>query len=253
MSAVPAVECRQRLAVADRPGRGGGDLRRAIPDLLRRSHPTRLRDARPRARLAAERRHRTRPVPAACSPAVVGGVVALVRRPGPRSRMLLPAVLVGAFPIMALFENLIFAVRRPLRDHHLPVPGAGRGHRRRRTAAPSLTARRVRSGCRCRVGVDRRADRADRRATRRRHRRRPERATRQRSSIASTKQASTASTAATGRSIPVDFVGDRDMVGAVFPFWPIRFPERQRAVGATPPDEIAVLFLDDRRGSGANS
>ena len=36
-------------------------------------------------------------------------MVTLVRRPGPRSRLLLPAVLVGAFPIMALFENLIFA------------------------------------------------------------------------------------------------------------------------------------------------
>ena len=43
--------------------------------------------------------------------------------------------------------------------------------------------------------------------------------------------------------LPVDFVGDRDIVGAVFPFWPIRFPDRQRTVGATPPDEVAVLFL----------
>jgi hypothetical protein len=29
----------------------------------------------------------------------------------------------------------------------------------------------------------------------------------------------------------------------VFPFWPIRFPERQRTVEATPITDIAILFL----------
>ena len=29
----------------------------------------------------------------------------------------------------------------------------------------------------------------------------------------------------------------------VFPFWPIRFPDRQRIVGATPPEQVAVLYL----------
>jgi GT2 family glycosyltransferase len=43
--------------------------------------------------------------------------------------------------------------------------------------------------------------------------------------------------------LPVDFAGDNRIVSGVFPFWPIRFPDRQRIVGATPPDEVAVIFL----------
>ena len=35
--------------------------------------------------------------------------------------------------------------------------------------------------------------------------------------------------------LPVDFAGDNRIVSGVFPFWPIRFPDRQRIVGATPP------------------
>ena len=185
--------------------------------------------------------------------AVVGGVVALVRRPGPRSRILLPAVLVGVFPIMALFENLIFAndgrygiISFPF----LVLAVAIAVDAALRRVSPTVA---IGVGVARRSGVDRRVDRADGRSTRRRHRRRPERASSTRSSIASTRQASTASTAATGRCIPVDFVGDNRIVGAVFPFWPIRFPDRQRVVGATPPDEVAVLFLDDRRGSRPSS
>lgn len=43
--------------------------------------------------------------------------------------------------------------------------------------------------------------------------------------------------------LPVDFAGDNRIVSGVFPFWPIRFPDRQRIVGATPPEDVAVIYM----------
>ena len=43
--------------------------------------------------------------------------------------------------------------------------------------------------------------------------------------------------------LPVEFTGDRDIVGGVFPFWPIRFPDRQRTVESTPIDDVAIVYL----------
>jgi GT2 family glycosyltransferase len=43
--------------------------------------------------------------------------------------------------------------------------------------------------------------------------------------------------------LPVDFAGDNRIVSAVFPFWPIRFPDRQRIVGATPAENVAVIYM----------
>ena len=43
--------------------------------------------------------------------------------------------------------------------------------------------------------------------------------------------------------LPVDFAGDNRIVSGVFPFWPIRFPDRQRIVGATPPEQVAVIYM----------
>jgi GT2 family glycosyltransferase len=43
--------------------------------------------------------------------------------------------------------------------------------------------------------------------------------------------------------LPVDFAGDNRIVSGVFPFWPIRFPDRQRVVGATPPENVAVVYM----------
>lgn len=51
-------------------------------------------------------------------------------------------------------------------------------------------------------------------------------------------------------SLPVEFMGDRRIVGGVFGFWPIRFPERQREVEATPWEEVAVVFLVDDENPG---
>ena len=44
--------------------------------------------------------------------------------------------------------------------------------------------------------------------------------------------------------LPVDFAGDNRIVGAVFPFATIRFPDRQRIVGATPPEDVAVIYMN---------
>jgi hypothetical protein len=43
--------------------------------------------------------------------------------------------------------------------------------------------------------------------------------------------------------LPVDFAGDNRIISGVFPFWPIRFPDRQRIVGATPPENVAVIYM----------
>ena len=173
---------------------------------------------------------------------VVFGVVVLVRRPGPRSRVLLPVVLVAVFPIMALFENLIFAndgrygiISFPflLLAMAIAIDELMGRHSAARalgvagavvlvwtiglivpTVAPlvddtdgdpnaPLTAIVERLD---EVGIDR---------------------------IYGSYWA----------VHPVDFVGDRSLTGAVFPFWPIRFPDRQRTVGATPPEQVAVLYL----------
>ncbi len=109
MPAAPGLERRQRLAVARRARRRRGHLRRTFPHLLRRPPPASVRPARPRPRLAARRclgplalrrpdrarglRHRR---------TVSAG-------PAPAAACLLLVVLVAVFPIMALFENLIFA------------------------------------------------------------------------------------------------------------------------------------------------
>jgi GT2 family glycosyltransferase len=45
--------------------------------------------------------------------------------------------------------------------------------------------------------------------------------------------------------LPVDFAGDNRIVSGVFPFWPIRFPDRQRIVGATPPEDVAVIYMSN--------
>ena len=174
--------------------------------------------------------------------AVVGGVIALVRRPGPRSRILLPAVLVGAFPIMALFENLIFAAdgRYGIITFPFLIVAVA--------IAVDAALRRVSPTVAFGVGVILAAvwiiglivptvaplvDDTD-------------------------GDPNAPLTAIVGRLDeagidriygsywavhPVDFVGDRDLIGAVFPFWPIRFPDRQRTVGATPPEQVAVLYL----------
>jgi hypothetical protein len=44
------------------------------------------------------------------------------------------------------------------------------------------------------------------------------------------------------RVLTVEFATDRDILGAVSPPEPVRFPDRQRVVEATPPEQVAFIF-----------
>ncbi|MGB9347956.1 MAG: hypothetical protein WCA90_18115, partial [Ilumatobacteraceae bacterium] len=174
--------------------------------------------------------------------AVVGGVVALVRRSGPRSRILLPAVLVGVFPIMALFQNLIFAadgrygiiafpflvtavavaidvvIGRRSPGRALGVAVVVGGVWIVGLMVPTLEPLVDDTSGDPNASIDAIVDRLHEAGVDR-------------------------ITGSYWAVHPVDFAGDRELTGAVFPFWPIRFPERQRTVEATSPEQIAVLYL----------
>jgi GT2 family glycosyltransferase/4-amino-4-deoxy-L-arabinose transferase-like glycosyltransferase len=170
------------------------------------------------------------------------GVWTMLRQPAPRSRMLALVVLAGVFPMMALFRNLIYAndgryaiISFPLIVVVMAVGLDRLAGRRppwrvaavvglvglvwvaslvRPTVSPHLDALGTDPNTELReivdvldaAGIDR---------------------------IYGSYWA----------TLPVDFAGDDRIVSGVFPFWPIRFPDRQRVVGATPPDQIAVVFL----------
>jgi GT2 family glycosyltransferase len=170
------------------------------------------------------------------------GVVVLIRRPRPPSRFLLPAVLLGVFPIMALFQNLIFAadgrygiISFPFLVIAMAVgidELAGRDFPARfavvaaavatvwigglivPTVRPLVVATDGDPNAHLEALVERLDDAGIDRIY-----------------------------GSYWAVLPVDFVGDRHIVGGVFPFWPIRFPERQRTVEATPIADIAILFL----------
>jgi 4-amino-4-deoxy-L-arabinose transferase-like glycosyltransferase len=172
----------------------------------------------------------------------IAGLWMIVRRPGPRSRALLPAVLIGVFPIMALFENLIFAFDGRYGVISFPfivlaiaiaidaLIGRERAWRAGGvvtlvgvvwvlgfvgpTVRPLLDATKGDPNAQLEAIVDRLDEAGIDRIY-----------------------------GSYWAVLPVDFVGDRRIVGGVFPFWPIRFPERQRTVEATPITDIAILFL----------
>ena len=171
----------------------------------------------------------------------VYGVVVVVRRSEKTSRLLLPAVLIAVFPVMAYFPNLIFAIdgRYAIISFPFLIMAMASGVEAlasrvsvRHSSAVLLTCALIWFGFLVLPTVkplvtDRTSDpNADFAAV-----------------------AELLNESGIERvygsywvSLPVEFVGDRDLVGAVFPFWPIRFPERQRTVGATDPEEIAVVF-----------
>ncbi len=174
--------------------------------------------------------------------ATVAGVVLLVRRPGPRSRILLPAVLVGVFPIMALFQNLIFAADGRYGIISFPFivlaisiavdALIGRTSMFRAVGVSAVVALVWVAGFilptlspliddtdgNPNARLEAIVDRLDEAGIDRIY-------------------------GSYWAVLPVEFAGDRRIVGGVFPFWPIRFPERQRTVEATPIDEIAILFI----------
>ena len=172
---------------------------------------------------------------------VVGGIVVLARRPGPRSRVLLPAVLIAVFPIMALFENLIFAndgrygiiafpfllLAMAIAVDELMGRHAGRALGVAAVVAlvwivglivPTVAPLVDDTDGDPNASINAVVDRLDEVGIDRIY-------------------------GSYWAVHPVDFVGDRDLTGAVFPFWPIRFPDRQRTVGATPPEQVAVVYL----------
>ena len=172
----------------------------------------------------------------------VFGLVTIVRRPAPRSRYLLLVVLVAVFPMMALFRNLIYAndgryamISFPFLVLALAAGVDALAGRRpplraigviglvavvwiavfiRPTADPYLDQ----------LGTDPNAqlgeivDLLDERGIDRVY-------------------------GSYWAVLPVDFAGDNRIVSGVFPFWPIRFPDRQRVVGATPSEDVAVIFM----------
>jgi hypothetical protein len=174
--------------------------------------------------------------------AAVFGLVTVVRRPAPRSRHLLLVVLVGVFPMMALFRNLIYANdgRYALISFPFLVLALAAGvdtlaGRRpplrvvgviglvtvvwisvliRPTANPPLEQ----LGTDPNAQLDEIIDLLDERGIDRVY-------------------------GSYWAVLPVDFAGDNRIVGGVFPFWPIRFPDRQRTVGSTPPEDVAVIYM----------
>ncbi len=170
------------------------------------------------------------------------GLVTIVRRPAPRSSLLLLVVLIAVFPMMALFRNLIYANdgrytmisfpfivltlaggvdalagrRPPLRTVGVfsVVAVVWIAAFIRPTTTPYLDA----------LGTDPNAqlgqivDVLDEAGINRVY-------------------------GSYWAVLPVDFAGDNRIVSGVFPFWPIRFPDRQRVVGATPPEDVAVIYM----------
>ena len=170
------------------------------------------------------------------------GVVVLVRRPGPRSRLLLPAVLIGVFPIMAMFANLIFAADGRYGIISFPFivlaiavgvdALAGRTNATR-TIGVFAAAGLVWIGGFVLPTVEPLVDATD-------------------GDPNAELEALVDTLGSAGIEnvygsywavLPVDFVGDQELTGGVFTFWPIRFPERQRGVEATPIDQIAIVYL----------
>ncbi|MGI9645736.1 MAG: ArnT family glycosyltransferase, partial [Ilumatobacteraceae bacterium] len=171
---------------------------------------------------------------------VLFGLVTVVRRGSNTGRFLLPVVLAGAFPIMAIFENLIFAADGRYGAITYPylvlaaalgvgslLDGAGR---RALLVAGAVAAVWVFGFVL--PGVVPLVDDTD-----------------------GTPNAAT--NAVVGRLDevgierivgpywavhPIDFVADRRIEAAVTPGHPVRFPARQRAVEASPPESVAFVF-----------
>jgi 4-amino-4-deoxy-L-arabinose transferase-like glycosyltransferase len=172
----------------------------------------------------------------------VFGLVTIVRRPTPPSRYLLLVVLVAVFPMMALFRNLIYANDGRYAMISFPflvlaLAGgvdtlAGRRPPLRTIGVIGLVVivwiavfiRPTASPYLDQLGTDPNAqlgeivDLLDERGIERVY-------------------------GSYWAVLPVDFAGDNRIVSAVFPFWPIRFPDRQRVVGATPSEDVAVIFM----------
>ncbi len=170
------------------------------------------------------------------------GLVTIVRRPMPRSRLLLLVVLLAVYPMMALLRNLIYANDGRYAMISFPfllvaLAGgvdaiAGRRPKVRTVGVFALVAviwvfsfiRPTTTPYLDALGTDPNA---------------------QLGQIVDVLDEAgiTRVYGSYWAVLPVDFAGDNRIVSGVFPFWPIRFPDRQRIVGATPPEDVAVIFM----------
>jgi 4-amino-4-deoxy-L-arabinose transferase-like glycosyltransferase len=174
--------------------------------------------------------------------AIYGTVVSL-RRSERRSRLLLPAVLLGVFPIMALFENLIFAfdgrygiISFPFVVMAIAIAVdslAGRTSVARTFGVFSVVAIVWVVGLigpTVRPLVDASGGNPNGHLE---------------DAVAALDDAGVDRVYGSYWAVmPIDYMGDKRIVGAVFPFWPIRFPDRQRTVEANSFDDIAIVFVN---------
>ena len=171
------------------------------------------------------------------------GLVTLVRQGSAPSRFLLPIVIVSAFPIMAIFENLIYAADGRYGVITFPylvvaaAVGVDRllGHTTQRAVlvaggvgavwligfvAPGFEPIVERGDNPPNAPVADVVDRLDEVGIDR---------------IAGSYWG----------VLPVEFAADRRVYAAVTPGWPIRLPARQRVVEASPPETVAFVFRLD--------
>ncbi len=174
------------------------------------------------------------------------GLVALVRQGAARSRFLLPLVIVAAFPIMAIFENLIYAAdgRYGVITYPFIVLAMAvgvdelMGHTSGRAVVAAGGVLAVWLVGFVLPGVGPLVDRSDGG---------PNDAIAE--IVGRLDDAGIDRIAGSYWGVlPIEFAGDRRLVAAVTPDWPVRFPERQRIVEASPPETVAFVFrLDNER------
>lgn len=173
---------------------------------------------------------------------IVVGLVTTVRSGTGRSRWLLPLVVVAAFPIMAAFESLIYAadgrygvITYPFLVLALAVAvDEAMGRRPPRSIAVAAGVTAVWLAGFVAPGVRPLLDRAGD----------PNDAVGEVVDRLDDAGIEYVNGSYWG-VLPVEFAGDRRIVGAVTPDWPVRFPERQRIVEAAPAERVAFVFRLD--------
>jgi GT2 family glycosyltransferase len=173
---------------------------------------------------------------------VVYGVVVVTRRPGRRAgRFLLPAVLIAVLPIMALFQNLIFALDGRYGVIAFPFLVVALAAGIDELAGREIGLRTLGvfgviglvwlgalTGPTLRTLVD--TTDGDPNVT---------------AQAILDRLEDVGITEIYGSYwsvLPVEFLADDEITAGVVARWPVRFPERQRVVEATPPEEVAFLF-----------
>lgn len=169
----------------------------------------------------------------------VAGCVASVRGGHRRSRWLLPSILIGAWPLMALFSPLIFAVDGRYNVITFPFVAIAVASSLRYVHADGrrmATAAVVFVGLWACVTVWPHTARIAQGGSGD-----PNAAVHE--VVEFLEDSGVEFVAGSFWTVlPIEFVSDREISGAVISPAPVRFPERQRAVEAAPPQEVAFVF-----------